>query len=300
MTSSKVLDLDYREETDTSHPLPPLVSSREVGWDRLQLACYQVPAEFCLPEHRAPHHLICINYGDSLISGELTVEGKPTTLKAVPGGIGIYPANLTFQEFWSLEATSFLDLYLEPTLIEQTGVELCDKDHIELVPHLEYGLDPLIYQIAVALKTALEVDRSGSKLYADVMKTALVARLISHYSVHRPTIKKYAGGLTKQQFKHVTHYIHEYFEKDLSLGELANLVQLSPYHFARLFKCSTGLSPHQYLLQYRIERAKQLLIERELSIAEIACVVGFSSQGHLNYHFKRLVGATPKTFARQQ
>jgi len=122
MTSPNVLNLDYREETDISHPLPPLVSSREAGWNHLQLVCYQVPAEFCLPENRAPHHLICINYGDSLISGELTVEGKPTALKVVPGGIGIYPANLTFQEFWSSEAVSFLDLYLEPALLEHQTV----------------------------------------------------------------------------------------------------------------------------------------------------------------------------------
>lgn len=299
MTSSDVLNLDYREETDTSHPIPPSLSSQGAGWDCLHLSYYQVPADFSLPENRAPHHLICINYSDSLISGQLTVEGKPTSIKAVPRGIGIYPANLTFQEFWSAEAASFLDLYLEPTLVEQTGVELFDKTDIELVPNLEYGLDPLIYQIAVALKTALEIDRSGSKLYADVMKTALVARLISQYSAHRPVIKNHSGGLTKPQLKQVTDYIHEYFDRDLSLAELANLVQLSTYHFSRLFKRSTGLSPHKYLLHCRIERVKQLLRERDLSIAEIACVVGFSSQGHLNYHFKRLVGSTPTAFLQQ-
>jgi AraC family transcriptional regulator len=299
MTVSNVINLDYRDETDVSHPLPSLVSSRETGWDQLQLACYQVPAEYYLPENRAPHHLICINYSDSILPIQVSVEGKSKSLQAIPGGFGLYPANLA-QEFLSLEATSFLDLYLEPTLIVQTGVELCDKDHIELIPNLEYGLDPLIYQIAVTLKTALEVDRSGSKLYADVMTTALVARLIEQYSVHRPVIKDRSGELTQQQFQQVTSYIHECFDQDLSLAELANLVQLSPYHFARLFKRSTGLPPHKYLLQYRIERAKQLLLERELSIAEVACMVGFSSQGHLNYHFKRLVGVTPRVFFQQQ
>ena len=145
-----------------------------------------------------------------------------------------------------------------------------------------------------------QVERAGSKLYADAMANALVARLISHYSSRQPVIKHYPGGLTKQQLKRVTDYIHQYLEQDLSLAELANLVQLSPYHFARLFKRSTGLSPHKYLLQCRIDRVKQLLIARKLSLAEIACLVGFSSQGHLNYHFKRLVGVTPTAFVRQQ
>ncbi|MDX2229527.1 MAG: AraC family transcriptional regulator [Leptolyngbyaceae cyanobacterium bins.349] len=300
MASSNVFTLDYREETDISHPFQSVLSSREAGWDRMQLSCYQVPPDHTLPEHRTPHHLICINYSNSLLAGQLTVEGKPQKIEAVPCGIGIYPANILLQEFWSGEQTSFLDLYLEPTLLTQASAELCNQDSVELVPNLEYGLDPLIYQIAVALKTALEVDPAGSKLYADAMATALVARLISRYSSHQPIINPYPGGLTKQQLKQVTDYIHEYLERDLSLAELANLVQLSPYHFARLFKRSTGLSPHKYLLQCRIKRAKQLLLERELSLAEIACVVGFSSQGHLNYHFKRLVGVTPKAFVRQQ
>lgn len=299
MPSSTILTLDYREETDISHPFQSVVSSREAGWDRLHLSYYQVPPNFALPEHHVPHHLICINYSNSSLAGQLILEGKTKKIEAVPCGIGIYPANTTFQEFWSSEQSSFLDLYLEATLLTQASVELFDKDSIELVPNVEYGLDPLIYQIAVALKTALEVDRSGSKLYADAMATALVARLISRYSSHQPVINHHSGGLTKQQLKQVTDYIHEYLERDLSLAELASLVQLSPYHFARLFKRSTGLPPHKYLLKCRIDRVKQLLIARKLSLAEIACVVGFSSQGHLNYHFKRLVGVTPKAFVQQ-
>jgi len=300
MVSPNVFTVDYREETEISHPFKSIVSSRGAGWDRLQLSCYCVPPNFALPEHHAPHHLICINYSNSPMAGQLILEGKPQKIEAVPCGIGIYPANTVFQEFWSSEQSSFLDLYLEPTLLNQSSVELCDQDSIELVPNLEYGLDPLIYQIAVALKTALEVDRSGSKLYADAMAAALVARLIPCYSSHQPVINHHPGGLTKQQLKQVTDYIHEYLEQDLSLAELASLVQLSSYHFARLFKRSTGLSPHKYLLKCRIERVKQLLIARTLSLAEIASVVGFSSQGHLNYHFKRLVGVTPKAFVRQQ
>ena len=85
----------------------------------------------------------------------------------------------------------------------------------------------------------------------------------------------------------------------MSLAELAAVVQLSSFHFAHLFKQTTGVSPHQYHIRCRVERAKQLLLTKNLTIAEVAYIVGFASQGHLNYHFKRLVGITPKAFLRQ-
>lgn len=72
------------------------------------------------------------------------------------------------------------------------------------------------------------------------------------------------------------------------------------FHFSRMFKRSTGMAPHCFHLHCRFDRAKQLLLERQLSIAEIAYTIGFFSQGHFNYHFKRFVGVTPKTFLRQQ
>ena len=73
---------------------------------------------------------------------------------------------------------------------------------------------------------------------------------------------------------------------------------MSPYYFSRLFKQSTGLSPYQYIIQSRVDRAKRLL-DQGLAIADIAYSVGFASQSHLNRHFKRLVGVTPKAFLRK-
>jgi AraC family transcriptional regulator len=92
-------------------------------------------------------------------------------------------------------------------------------------------------------------------------------------------------------------YIHTYLDQDLSLEELAAIAQLSPYHFCRSFKQSTGFTPHQYLIRQGVERAKLLLKEGKIGILEVALTCGFTHQSHLNRHFKRITGVTPKKFS---
>lgn len=127
------------------------------------------------------------------------------------------------------------------------------------------------------------------------MANFLAVHLHKHYSNNHKPLKKWNGGLSKYKLSQVIDYIHDYLEQDLSLADLAALVQMSPHHFARLFKQSTGFTPHQYVIRCRVERAKQLIIQGELTIAQVAYTVGFAHQSHLNRHFKRWLGVTPKT-----
>lgn len=100
--------------------------------------------------------------------------------------------------------------------------------------------------------------------------------------------------MPKYKLRQVIDYINDHLDQDLGLAKLAELVQMSPHYFARLFKQSTGFAPHQYVIRCRVERAKQLLIQGKLTIAQVAYAVGFAHQSHLNRHFKRWLGVTPK------
>jgi AraC family transcriptional regulator len=109
------------------------------------------------------------------------------------------------------------------------------------------------------------------------MAHALVVHLLFRYSTNSRQIKPITGGFTQHQWKQVIEFIDANLHRNISLSELASIVQLSPYHFAHLFKKSTNTSPHQYLIRCRIERAKQLIVMGNLSLAAIAQTVGFAS-----------------------
>jgi AraC family transcriptional regulator len=101
------------------------------------------------------------------------------------------------------------------------------------------------------------------------------------------------GGLPECRLRRVAQYVQDNLHRDLRLADLSGLVHMSPYHFARLFKRSTGVSPHRFLVQRRIEQARALLAAQTLPIAEIARSVGFRTPSHFATIFRRISGITP-------
>lgn len=291
MTSSKP-----DRHAKLSLPRSPILSSFNADWHHLHLASYEQPA-YRLSEHCLSQHVICINAGKPVILHQ-QVDGQSKTIHSVPGDIGIYPAYLWQSFEWERDA-AFLQLYLEPTVLTETARALDDNDRVELIPQLTSLRDPLIYQMAIALQTTLERDREGSQLYADSMAGALAAHLMSRYSTRKCQVRTEAQTLTRSQLSLIVDYVEAHLDRNLSLEELARVVHLSPYYFTRLFKQAVGAPPHRYHVQRRVARAKELLRTGSHSIADVASLVGFSSQGHLNYHFKRAVGMTPKQFLEQ-
>jgi AraC family transcriptional regulator len=128
----------------------------------------------------------------------------------------------------------------------------------------------------------------------EYVNQVLVIHLLRNYSTFTQTITPENRSLTHAQLQQAIDYIHTHLDRDLSLVQIAGVINISPTYFASLFKRATGIPPHQYVINQRVERAKLLLTTTNLAIADIALQVGFSSQSHLTQQFKRLTRMTPK------
>ena len=136
------------------------------------------------------------------------------------------------------------------------------------------------------------------QLYVESLTQVLIIHLLRHYSTSTQNIAPKHGSLTTSQLRQAIDYVQAHLDRNLSLAEIAAAINISPTYFSKLFKRATGSSPHQYMIQQRIERAKELLKTTDLAIANVALQVGFSSQSHLTQHFKRLTGVTPKQVSK--
>ena len=274
----------------------PIVSSMAAGWDSLRIAYDWYPVEK-VPKVISQQHSIGI-FTDVPSSGitERVIGGSFKREEVIQSSCIIVPANTSQYAEWDKESGA-LTMAIDPKAFAQTIYEVVDPDTIELLP-LFATPDPMMYQIGIALKSALMKPGKTSRLYAETLVNALILHLLENYCTNHPSLGEcVTGQLPRYKLRKIIDYINTYLDRDLSLKELSSLVQMSPHYFSQLFKASTGTTPHQYVIRCRVERAKKLISQNKLSLAEIATQVGFADQSHLHRHFKKSVGVTPKTFS---
>ncbi len=281
------------------HLIPPTLTSTEAGWNSVSFEYYRHIAAGETPQLCFDHYAIAVTLGQGFQLDWQIAEvarGRVQRQMLFHGGMTLVPMKHVNWGAWNQPFQGF-NLSLKPALLARNAAELLAVDHVEIPPQQPF-YDPLILQIGLALKADLESQRPGGRLYAEAMANALAVHILRNYSAHTHKPVHYLGGLSPTQLKQVTDYINDHLAQALSLEELAAIAQLSVFHFCRAFKQSTGFTPHQYVIRQRVERAKQLLKDSKLGIAEVAFVCGFTHQSHLNRHFKRLTGVTPKKFSQ--
>lgn len=186
----------------------------------------------------------------------------------------------------------------EPTFVSSLAHEVISSDRVEIRFESKMS-DPLVYQICLNLIADLEGDGTSDGFYAGSMATALSAHLLRHYSIRKHQLQEHEDGLSKYKLAQAIEYINEHLsENKLSLASIAAELKISQYYFCRLFKKSTGMTPHQYLIQQRIKRAKQLLKLPELTVTSIALECGFANQSHLAKYFRLHTGVSPQQFRK--
>jgi AraC family transcriptional regulator len=230
---------------------------------------------------------------------ELRCEGISRVIPPPAGSILVVPAGSSRRWRWSSHSDS-LHVFLEPGLVARVAAEAFELDPARVsVPPLD-GLDlPQLRAAMLAVNDELTAEAPGGRLAAEALANVLAVQLIRIASAPRPPARRTVGALPRGKLRAVVEYVEEHLDTGLTLEQIAAVAHLSPYHFARQFKATTGLPPYQYVLARRVERAKQLLREGDdLSLAEVAAAAGFSDQSQFSQHFKRLVGVTPGQFRR--
>jgi AraC family transcriptional regulator len=208
----------------------------------------------------------------------------------VPDALCIMPAQQPLTMRWR-DPLQVLSVKLEPSLLLSTARDLGMRATPE-VPERHGDTDTQIAHISRALLAEQQAGYPTGRVFGESLGSALAACLLQRYAV-RPLAAPVGGGLSPRHWKQVREFIEANLERDIGLHDMAAVTGLSPYHFSRCFKATSGTSPHQYLIARRVERARRLLTRAECSLAQIASRCGFADQSHLTRHMKRLLGVTP-------
>ncbi|WP_448604665.1 helix-turn-helix domain-containing protein [Thermoleptolyngbya sp.] len=285
----------------TAHPHPslmdhqPILSSDGLDWENILVKQFQPPPgeAFC---HFPDEHTICLSLAPQPVPFLQIKGSKRFNGLYGKGDISITPAGVPVFARWQ-QADHFLEIQLPSQFLQRIANETLSKavDQFELVGDFRTR-DAQLEAIAHLLLADLQSQSLGSKLYIDSLANVLAVHLIRGYAATKPQILDYKGGLSHQQLLKVFDYFNDYLDQNIKLADLANLVGMSQFHFGRLFKQSVGISPYQFLLQQRIEKAKQLLKQTNDPIVEIALCCGFNSHSHLTKQFRQSTGITPKQY----
>jgi AraC family transcriptional regulator len=276
-------------------PLTASAASDRFGWVGLQAAHYRHAPSTEIDAPPLSHHTLALVVRPPH-KFELRYDDVRQTTAPSAGSIYVIPAESAVTWRWTGPKDSLL-VFLEPQLIARVAGEAFDLDPARVsVPALADMDYPQLRATMLAVDAELSDDGAGGSLAAESLANLLAVHLIRHRAPRRLRGRT-DKALSRSAHRTVVEFVMENLDRALTLEALAEIACLSPYHFARQFKATTGLPPHQYVIARRIERARQLLLtDDEPSLAQIATRVGFADQSHLARHFKRIVGITPARF----
>ncbi|MCK9513614.1 MAG: AraC family transcriptional regulator [Pigmentiphaga sp.] len=267
-----------------------LRDSTPLGWRTLYASLVnESPWSAELPGSHAPGLAFCLARACKVVSRIGTVR-RESTLR--PRQFSVLPPSRP--SYWSIEGSpQILHLYLHPAVLES----VTQGDGIRLLPRL-CAHDPVLDHVASMVVQMMHDGESGQGLLADQVALLLATRLVARHSTHARAAAPRRQLMAPQAWGRVCDYIEAHLGDDLRLDTLARVGGVHPSHLCRAFQANLGTSPHGYVTQQRLQKARQLLRAQRDSVADIAAQLGFSSQSHFASVFRKAHAMSPTEFRR--
>lgn len=193
----------------------------------------------------------------------------------------------------------FISIGMSPVLLSDLASEIgMTRTNADIAFRTSMARDENIIAIARTIATEITKKRPGFREMLEALLRQLAIHLLrTHFTMRKPArIELSRAGPVDRRLRRAIEFMHDNYSRELTLDEIASAAYLSEYHFARMFKQITGVTPHVYLANLRLERARRLLIDTSHPISEIAAMVGYQSQSHFTKIFKSVTGITPRVF----
>lgn len=291
----KLFELETHRKIPAAPGTSVALSSENLGWQGIKVELHNLPP-MEMPEHQIESHRLMIHLGKPIFY-EWKSGGRWQQKQLHTGDFSLQSHGELNAPRWT-QPLDILAVALEPEFVGRIFQESVQLNQI-VFQERRCERDEMIARFATHFNDELVSHNYSGKLYGESLAMAFSLHLLEQYATLPQHLKMPHGKLAAAPLRHVLEFVHAHLGEDLSIEDMAKESYLSAFHFARLFKNTLGLSPHQYVLQTRIERAKRLMTKLpRLNLTDIGLAVGFFDQAHFTKAFKRATGATPKLFLK--
>jgi AraC family transcriptional regulator len=253
-----------------------------------------------IPQHRPKQHVVCLHHFDRQMKLERHLDGRNRRESSTKGDVAFLPADaptmLRLGKDDPNQILSYSYLVFEADYLAELALSNGIGRPLDFIPAFATP-DPAMHEIAAALTSAPGINEPAANLFVESLFNAAAARILHNYAQIRYPLSG-PPRLTDNQMRAAIDYIQDHVRDSLDLGSISRAAGLSEFHFARLFKAATGVTPFQFATHVRMARARELLRKTRLPISEIAERVGYQKPSHFSDRFRAVSGSGPDAYRK--
>jgi AraC family transcriptional regulator len=255
---------------------------------------------YAIAQLRPKQHVVCLHHFDRPMKFDRNLDGRTRREITAKGDIAFLPADVPTMLRPAMDnphrVLSFSYLVFEPSYLAELALSNGIGRPLDFIPTFATP-DAFLHAITATLMSASRTKDPAANLFTETLFHAACARILRNYAEVRYPLSG-PPRLTDDQLRAAIDFIHDHIQESLELRSISRAAGLSEFHFARLFKAATGVTPFQFVTRTRMDRAKQLLRKTRLPIFEIAERVGYQKPSHFSARFRALLGCGPDAYRK--